>query len=46
MPRHGEWRKVKDVEFPLTTHLGEEVAENRRKSECRRQRDMITEEAS
>ena len=43
-PRHGEWRKISDVEFPLTTHLGEAVAENRRKSNCRR-RPACTEES-
>ena len=24
-PRRGEWRKIKDVSFPLITHLGERV---------------------
>jgi DSF synthase len=46
MPRHGEWRKITDVEFPLTTHLGETVAENRRKSDCRRRPDAVSEEES
>lgn len=36
-PRRGEWRKVKDVTFPLTTHLGENITRNRRKSGTRRQ---------
>jgi DSF synthase len=36
-PRRGEWRKIKDVTFPLTTHLGESVTRNRRKSGGRRQ---------
>ena len=35
-PRHGEWRKITDVDFPLTTHLGENVPENRRKNDGRR----------
>ena len=35
-PRHGEWRKITDVEFPLTTHLGENVQKNRRKNTSRR----------
>ena len=39
-PRRGEWRKVKDVSFPLTTHLGENVTRNRRKSDSRRQSEM------
>jgi DSF synthase len=43
-PRHGEWRKITDVEFPLTTHLGEAVSENRRKNDCRRRPDALTEE--
>ena len=46
MPRHGEWRKITDVDFPLTTHLGEAVHENRRKSDCRRRPDAVTEEES
>ena len=45
-PRHGEWRKISDVEFPLTTHLGEEVPKNRRKSDGRRRPDAVTEEES
>jgi DSF synthase len=37
--RHGEWRKIKDVTFPLKTHLGEEVTQNRRKNDgCRREK--------
>ena len=39
--RRGDWRKVKEVSFPLTTHLGENVSQNRRKSDSRRQ-DQIT----
>jgi len=35
-PRRGDWRKIKDVTFPLVTHLGENVLENRRKSGGRR----------
>jgi len=35
-PRRGEWRKIKDATFPLTTHLGEHVKHNRRKKETRR----------
>ena len=34
--RHGEWRKITDVEFPLITHLGENVPHNRRKHQNRR----------
>jgi len=36
-PRRGDWRKVKDVDFPLITHLGENVLQNRRKKNSRRQ---------
>lgn len=35
--RRGDWRKNKDVSFPLTTHLGESVHKNRRKNKSRRQ---------
>ena len=35
-PRRGDWRKVTDVTFPLTTHLGVNVEKNRRKNEGRR----------
>ena len=35
-PRRGEWRKIKDVTFPLITHLGERIKRNRRKNESRR----------
>lgn len=35
-PRRGDWRKVKDVDFPLITHLGENVLQNRRKKASRR----------
>lgn len=35
-PRRGDWRKIKNVEFPLTTHLGEHVLSNRRKNGNRR----------
>jgi len=34
--RRGDWRKIKDASFPLITHLGESVLQNRRKSEGRR----------
>jgi hypothetical protein len=44
-PRHGEWRKITDVEFPLTTHLGESVLHNRRKNDGRRRRKMTTAES-
>ena len=37
IPRRGDWRKIKDVNFPLTTHLGENISHNRRKKDCRRQ---------
>ena len=36
--RRGDWRKIKDVSFPLTTHLGESVHKNRRKNKGRRQK--------
>lgn len=36
-PRRGDWRKVKDIDFPLITHLGENVLQNRRKKDSRRQ---------
>lgn len=36
-PRRGDWRKITDVNFPLITHLGENVTRNRRKNEGRRQ---------
>ena len=36
--RRGDWRKIKDVSFPLTTHLGESVHKNRRKNEGRRKK--------
>ena len=35
--RRADWRKVKNVSFPLKTHLGEVVTHNRRKSERRRE---------
>jgi len=35
-PRRGDWRKIKDLKFPVTTHLGENVPINRRKNDCRR----------
>jgi DSF synthase len=35
-PRRGDWRKLNDVTFPLTTHLGENVTHNRRKRDSRR----------
>jgi DSF synthase len=44
-PRHGEWRKISDVEFPVTTHLGEKVAHNRRKTRSRRQPTARSEES-
>jgi DSF synthase len=35
--RRNDWRKIKDVTFPLTTHLGENILEDRRKNDsCRR----------
>lgn len=43
-PRRGDWRKLKDVEFPLTTHLGENVIRNRRKNDGRRRREVIESE--
>jgi hypothetical protein len=34
--RRGDWRKIKDVSFPLVTHLGENILYNRRKTDSRR----------
>ncbi|MCK4834833.1 MAG: hypothetical protein KAT12_08640, partial [Gammaproteobacteria bacterium] len=34
--RRADWRKIKDVSFPLVTHLGENVSSNRRKNDGRR----------
>ena len=34
--RRNDWRKIKGVSFPLTTHLGENVLQNRRKNDDRR----------
>lgn len=45
MPRLGEWRKIHDAEFPLVTHLGESVSQNRRKNESRRRSTMSEEES-
>ena len=45
-PRHGEWRKITDVKFPLTTHLGENVSHNRRKNDSRRRTKVTPEEES
>lgn len=36
-PRRDDWRKIKDLDFPLITHLGENVLHNRRKNNSRRQ---------
>ncbi len=44
-PRHGEWRKITGVEFPLLNHLGETVAHNRRKNRGRRQSTLSSEES-
>ncbi|PCI08599.1 MAG: enoyl-CoA hydratase [Gammaproteobacteria bacterium] len=44
--RGGEWRKVTDASFPLTTHLGENVTHNRRKKNCRRQNKLPDEVTS
>ncbi len=41
-PRHGDWRKITDATFPLTTHLGENISHNRRKNEGRRRRRKTT----
>ena len=43
IPRDGEWRKITDLGFPLTTHLGEMVVQNRRKNDGRR-RNMVKQE--
>lgn len=34
--RRNDWRKINSVEFPLTTHLGENILKNRRKNDDRR----------
>jgi DSF synthase len=44
IPRNGEWRKITDVEFPLTTHLGENVQQNRRNNDGRRSNTVKSEE--
>ena len=36
LPRKGDWRKIEDISFPLKTHLGEDVQQNRRQKQCRR----------
>ncbi len=36
IPRGDDWRKIKDISFPLINHLGENIAHNRRKNEGRR----------
>lgn len=41
-PRHGDWRKITGASFPLTTHLGENVSQNRRKNEGRRRNRKTT----
>lgn len=46
IPRHGEWRKITGVEFPLITHLGENVSHNRRKNDGRRRPKTNTDEES
>ncbi len=38
MPRRGDWRKIDDVEFPLTTHLGENISHNRRQTSRRKKK--------
>lgn len=34
--RCGDWRKVTNINFPIKTHLGEDVLEDRRNGKCRR----------
>ena len=35
--RRNDWRKIKDVNFPLITHLGENILQDRRENDsCRR----------
>ena len=34
--RRGDWRKITDATFPLTTHLGENIKHNRRRNDTRR----------
>jgi len=35
--RRGDWRKIEDATFPLTTHLGENIPKNRRRKNTRRE---------
>ncbi len=41
-PRRADWRKNKDVTFPLINHLGENVSRNRRKNAGRRVKKKLT----
>ena len=36
VPRRGDWRKIEDIEFPLITHLGENIFRNRRQTSRRK----------
>ncbi len=36
VPRQGDWRKIEKVDFPLVTHLGERILQNRRQRGRRR----------
>lgn len=46
IPRGDDWRKIKDIGFPLINHLGESVSHNRRKNEGRRVSKKPTEETA
>jgi DSF synthase len=34
--RRGDWRKIEEIEFPLVTHLGENIVRNRRRKSRRK----------
>lgn len=36
--RRGDWRKIDGIEFPLTTHLGENIPHNRRRTSRRKKK--------
>lgn len=43
-PRGDDWRKINNLEFPLKTHLGENIPQNRRRTGSRRQGKKINKE--
>jgi len=40
--RRGDWRKIEEIQFPLVTHLGENVTRNRRKRSRRSENVPVT----